>query len=120
MQDQNWSALKRIVEADDFRKPTGFDTSLVGLLKKAVETKSKEISSAADQKTMNLAWLRELCSGLGIQAKGATRAVYLKDALLKIYQADKEAMFLEGSVEQKKGGQHVSRRSQESAGRSLL
>jgi hypothetical protein len=93
MQDKNWLALKRIVDEPDFSRPVGFDKALLTALKKAVEVKARQISNTADQKTFTLDWLRAICRTLGIKAEGRTRASFLKDALVRLYQGGKEEGF---------------------------
>jgi hypothetical protein len=114
MQDKNWLALKRIVDAPDFSSPVGFDKSLLGALKKAVEAKAKLISSTTDQKMFPLEWLREICRMLGIRAEGKTRAPFLKDAFVGLYQEGKEERFWkEVSLKRDKQRQEELRRKNE-------
>jgi len=93
MHDTNWSILKRIVESPDFARPSGFDAALLSLVKKAIDAKAKEISTTSDKKIITLEWLHQVCARLKIKATGATRAPYLKDALIEAYKGEKEQIF---------------------------
>jgi hypothetical protein len=110
MDDKNWSALKRLVDSPDFAKPRGFDTTLVTLLKKVIDAKAAEISTTADKKIITFDLLKHLCGNVKIKASGATRAAFLKDALIKAYQSDKDENFWD---EIKKAKQHYADRGKE-------
>jgi len=93
MGDQNWRALKRIVDSDDFVPPPGFETSLITPLKKAIAVKVAELCSKTDSEFFSLQWFQEFCERLGARAHGQKRESYLKDALLKLYQLRQDETF---------------------------
>lgn len=110
MQDKNWATLKRIVDSSDFTKPSGFDASLLTLLKKAIEGKAGELSCTFDKSVITLKWLQALCARLKIRASGATRPTYLKDALMKAFQEEKDKSFWEEVRKARKEFQEADKR----------